>query len=105
MRGYCSPSFALYHRKVLRAESQCGGKVKCRQSDPPQAENSAKLDSYSYVQARAQSAASRTWKFAAKAAHGLPGEWGRLSPAGFCLQMVLYMSESTEGNSFDYVGK
>ena len=31
-----------------QAGSHCGGKVKCRQSDPPQAENSAKQDSYSY---------------------------------------------------------
>jgi len=36
-------------QKALRAGSHCGGKVKCRQSDPPQAKNPAKQDSYSYL--------------------------------------------------------
>jgi hypothetical protein len=35
-------------QKALRAELHCGGGVKCRRSDPPQAENPALQDSYSY---------------------------------------------------------
>lgn len=35
--------------KALRAGSHCGGRVICRRSDPPQAENPVKQDSFLYI--------------------------------------------------------
>ena len=58
MRYFVECSF-LYHRKFrwnplwyekeLRAGSHCGGRVICRRSDPPQAENPVKQDSFLYI--------------------------------------------------------